>query len=157
MKIIINVLLFFLININLYSIEGKWTFNNMFSQRIENGSATINNLDIGIIKSIFFENIKYNRNDNSNYPLMKGKIEILSTDDIYKLYDCLYMDMGSSIIIIVEQGIKIKISIFISNISNIKNWYSYAISADIQYGIIKGTEINDLIFMNMIGIMERIN
>jgi len=157
MKVIINVLLFFLLTINLYSIEGKWTFNNMFSQRIENGSATIDNLNVGIIKSIFFENIKYNRNDNSNYPLMKGIIELLSTDDNYKLYDCLYMDMGSSIIIIVEQGIKIKLSIFISNISNIKKWYSYAISSDIQYGIIKGTETNDLIFMNMIGTMDRIN
>jgi hypothetical protein len=148
---------FLLLSNTIYSIEGKWVFNNMFSQTVGNGWATLENFNIGVLKSIEFTNIKHNPNDNSNYPLMKGKIEILTSDDTYRIYNCIYLDLGTSIPITIEGEREIEISIFISNVSNRRIWYSYAISTDIQHGIIKGTERNDSMFMNFLGIMEKIN
>ena len=156
MKYFLLLLLFFLSD-TIFSIEGKWVFNNMFSQRVENGGASIENLNVGIIKNIEFENIKYNPNDNSDYPLMKGKIELLTSRGTYRIYNCLYIDLGSSIPVIIEGEEEIKISVFIANASSRRIWYSYAISLDIQHGIIKGTEITDHMFMNFIGVMEKIN
>lgn len=141
----------------VYSLDGIWEFNNNFSQRIENGTATIDTLNISLIKSIDFSNIRYNLNNDNNYPLMRGYIELFDLENNkFVKYSCLYIDLDSVITIKILTGNEINISLFVKTISPTKKYYSYAISSVIQYGIIQGTKEHDTSFMNFIGIMNRL-
>jgi hypothetical protein len=139
----------------VFSIEGKWIFNNLFSQRINYGIATIDQLFVSVIEYIEFTNIPIDSDQSNKYMTKKGKTRILLSDNTVDIFDCYYLDMTTVIVLKILAQSEINISLFVFKHNDNQYYYSYAISSDIQYGIIKGTSPEDGVFMNFIGIMER--
>lgn len=153
-----NIIIIFLLvfPIPLFSFEGTWVFSNIFFQKIEGGFASIEALSTNIIERIELSNENAYEYNTDKYLSKKGKIKILTRNDTYEYFDCIYKDLFPVLVINILQDEIVKISIFITSIENNQIWYSYAISSDIQYNVIKGTTPNDNVFINFIGTMRRV-
>ncbi|MDR1931499.1 MAG: hypothetical protein LBQ57_01635 [Spirochaetales bacterium] len=159
MKKTIFLFIFLLSAISVFAFEGKWVFNNIFSQAVHEGSAPLVPMGVSILKSIEFGS--YEDNNPHTMTIRTGTIEMLyGKDEIYKTFNCSIFESDSGTTSVIALRIsapkEIVLTIFVAKLSGNRLWYSFAISPEaIQHGEVKGATKNDAVFQNMIGIMVR--
>lgn len=152
-RIIITILVILSVQLKLLAFDGVWGFENMFSQYVVEGKATIQPLHIPVIRKIIFSSAE---NDN-RYKMIKGKIEVLNSNDEYENIDIQYLVLKNLITISSIEG-SFNITIFYTKDLSGEYWYSYALSeSEFKEGIVNGSKASESAFLNVIGIMKKVD
>ena len=148
------IILFLTVFFRAYGLNEQWYFNNQFMQFIEPGNITLQNFQYNIVESIRFTET---RAFTTSPQIKKATIRMMDDNDITRIYDCNYLDMGDIIMLQIFKGNEIiDLKLYIVRMANNNIWYSYSVSLDIENGIVKGINENDTKYINYIG-MVRIN
>jgi hypothetical protein len=137
---------------SLFALDGKWNFVNVFSQYVGEGTATLTNLSINIVRSLEFGNYE----DNTFRMLRNGFVELLEPNDTYRRYPCTIFEADSSLALKVRASREITLQIFTSMDNNNQLWYSMSIApVSLERGEISGASKTDTVFLNLMGIMRK--
>jgi hypothetical protein len=137
---------------SLFALDGKWNFENIFSQTVMEGNVALNNLSVGIIRSLEFGN-----HVNNSRWLRNGFVELLESNDTYRRYPCTIFEADSVLVLGIRANKEISLKIFTAMDNNNQLWYSIPVLIDpLQWGEIRGTSETDTVFQNLMGIMRRV-